>query len=352
MSAVVASSTTSRDQLLKILFPDGIPALWCPLLTHYREDGSFDTPRITAHLQHLAPHVRGFLIPGSTGDGWQLSDEEAKRLVELVLQPIQKSKLHLLIGILKPDVHSMRDSLRELLGVIKPRGQTDGSAEALSRARVCGFTVCAPRGAERSQEEIEQALGAILELGLPTALYQLPQVTQNEISPEVIESLAMKHQNFTMFKDSSWKDRVALSGKNFGGVFMMRGAEGDYAKWLKTSGGSYDGFLLSTANCFGAQLHQMVQDGSRNRIESARRISDVLTLVIDEVFAVVRDFPHGNPFANANKAMDHFFAHGPHADDVAPPRLHGGHQLPVETIRQTGEILSRHYLMPVKGYLA
>ncbi len=223
--------------------------------------------------------------------------------------------------------------------------------EALARARVCGFTVCAPRGAERSQQEIEETLGAVLELGLPTALYQLPQVTQNEISPEVIESLATEFQNFTMFKDSSWKDSVALSGKNLGGVFMMRGAEGDYAKWLKTGGGPYDGFLLSTANCFGAQLHQMIRDASDNRLESAQRTSDVLTRVIDEVFALVKDFPQGNPFTNANKAMDHFFAHGPHAAEVPPPRLHGGSQLPVEIIQQAGAILSRNYLMPVKGYL-
>jgi dihydrodipicolinate synthase/N-acetylneuraminate lyase len=352
MSSAVAPTTTSRAQLLKALFPDGVPPLWCPLLTHYREDGTFDAPRIAAHLQHLASHVGGFLIPGSTGDGWQLSDEETNRLVGLVLEPVEKLKLHLLVGVLKADGRSMLNSLRELLDLIKARTQTEDAEKALARARVCGFTVCAPRGAERSQKEIEQALGALLEEGLPTALYQLPQVTQNEISPEVLESLAMKYQNFTMFKDSSWKDRVALSGKNLRDVFMMRGAEGDYAKWLKTASGSYDGFLLSTANCFGAQLHQMIQDTSRNRLESARRISEVLSLVIDEVFAVVRDFPQGNPFANANKAMDHFFAHGPHADEVPPPRLHGGSQLPVEMIRQTGEILSRHYLMPVKGYLA
>lgn len=350
MTSVAAVASLDRAQLLKAIFPGGIPTLWCPLLTHYDSEGAIDAKRIEAHLQHLAPHVKGFLIPGSTGDGWQLSDEESKRLVKLVLEPVQKLKLHLLVGVLKPDTDSMMNSLGELLDLIKAHSQTGDTVDALAKARVCGFTVCAPRGAERSQEEIERAFATVLEAGLPTALYQLPQVTQNEISPEALHSLAMRFANFTMFKDSSWKDRVALAGKDLGGVFMMRGAEGDYANWLKAAGGPYDGFLLSTANCFGAQLHQMIHDASNNRLESARRTSDVLTRVIDEVFALVKDFPHGNPFANANKAMDHFFAHGPHAAEVPPPCLHGGSQLPGEIIRQTGEVLARNYLMPIKGY--
>ena len=34
----------------------------------------------TSQLDFLAPSVRGFLVPGSTGDGWQLSDEQAQEL--------------------------------------------------------------------------------------------------------------------------------------------------------------------------------------------------------------------------------------------------------------------------------
>jgi dihydrodipicolinate synthase/N-acetylneuraminate lyase len=291
------------------------------------------------------------LIPGSTGDGWQLNDEETKQLLHSVLEPVQKLKVHLLVGVLKTDSRAVMNSLRELLDLIKARTQTDDSAESLARAGACGFTVCAPHGSGLTQEEIGEALASVLQIGLPTALYQLPQVTQNEISPEVVHNLARQFGNFILFKDSSGGDKVTLSGKNLGGVFTMRGAEGEYAKWLKTAGGSYDGFLLSTANCFAPQLHQMIQDVSASRLESAGRTSDLLTRVINEVFALVSSVPHGNPYANANKAMDHFFAHGQRAAEVPPPRLHGGNQLPVEIIRRAGEMLARYGLMPVKGYL-
>jgi hypothetical protein len=33
---------------------------------------------MSAHLAHIVPWVKGYLIPGSTGDGWEM-DDEAKR---------------------------------------------------------------------------------------------------------------------------------------------------------------------------------------------------------------------------------------------------------------------------------
>ncbi len=194
-------------------------------------------------------------------------------------------------------------------------------------------------------------MAAILETRLPTALYQLPQVTQNEIGTELISSLATRFENFILFKDSSGTDRVALSAKLPGGVFKVRGGEGDYARWLTIAGGAYDGFLLSSANCFAAQLAQIIEDISAGRLVPARELSERLASVIGEVFEMVSSLRDGNPFANANKAIDHFFAWGPAAAGKRPPRLHAGSSLPVELIRAAGESLSRHGLMPAKGYL-
>ena len=61
--------------------------------------------------------------------------------------------------------------------------------------------------------------------------------------------------------------------------------------------------------------------------------------------------PSGNAFANANKAMDHWFAHGPGAREAAPPRLHGGTWLPRDVLDQTRSLLECHGFMPSKGYL-
>jgi len=341
-----APSPATRADWHARLFPRGLPPLWCPLLTHYRDDGSLDRARITAHLRHLAPQVKGFLIPGSTGDGWEMSDAEIGELLGFVAPEMEKLGLHLLLGVLKTEA-------RDAWCVVRDQGRLLSTELTHHAPRTTpSFTVCPPKGQALPQETIRSALADLLSLGCPTALYQLPQVTQNEMSPETVADLAARFPNFILFKDTSGVDRVANSGQNFGGVFLVRGAEGGYATWLKSGGGPYDGFLLSTANCFGRELHEVIELLRAGRREEAQRLSDRLSAVVKEVFTLVNGLPDGNAFANANKAMDHFFAHGPGAADVTPPRLHAGSRLPVEVIRQAGATLERHGFLPERGYLA
>lgn len=346
----ISFPAANRAQLLCRLFPGGIPKLWCPALTHYDSNGRIDKTRITAHLRHLSPNVCGFLIPGSTGDGWELSDAETGRLLEVALEQAEKLKVHLLIGALKPTAEGALKMLWDTIDWLESRTGEGDMVKSLAKARVCGFAICPPRGKEVSQDEMEKALGSLLKTGVPIALYQLPQVTQNEISPDLASKLAQEFENFFMFKDTSGADRVILSGKDLGGVFMVRGAERDYAKWPKAAGGRYDGFLLSTANCFAKELRQMATDLEEGRADAANKMSERLTGIISNVFNLVSPFPHGNAFANANKAMDHFFAFGPKAASAPPPRLHAGPSLPTEMIVETGKILERYDLMPGAGY--
>jgi len=344
-------TAVERRKLLARLFPDGIPVLWCPMITHYDRGGGIDAQRMAAHLRHLSPHVKGFLIPGSTGDGWELSDSETRRLLETGIGEITRLNLQLLVGTLKTEADAAIRAMRDTVDWLESSTGEGNIENSLARSHVCGFTVCPPRGKELTQQQIGAALGSILESGLPTALYQLPQITLNEMQPELVAALAKQFPNFILLKDTSGADHVALSGQKLENVFLVRGAEGDYARWLKVARGPYDGFLLSTANCFARQFHQILEDLAARRLKAAQEMSERLTACINEVFGIVTGLPHGNPFANANKAMDHFFAWGPKAQAAAPPRLHAGACLHADVIRATGEALSRHGLMPGKGYL-
>src|SRR2546425_2382478 len=343
-------TAVERRKLLARLWPDGIPALWCPLITHYERDGAIDQPRVAAHLRHLSPYVKGFLSPGSTGDGWELGEAETRRLLEVVIEQITRMNLHLLVGALKTDAETALRVIWDMIDWIEAR-TTDGHLEnSLAQSGVCAFTICPPRGKELSQQQMSSALRSILETQVPVAIYQLPQITLNEMHPELVATLARQFPNFILFKDTSGADHVALSGQKLENVFLVRGAEGDYVRWLKAAKGPYDGFLLSTANCFARQFHQLIEDVAARRLKAAQEMSERLTGCINEVFGIVTGLPHGNPFANANKAMDHFFAHGPRAQAATPPRLHASACLPAEVIRATGEALSRHGLTPDKGY--
>jgi dihydrodipicolinate synthase/N-acetylneuraminate lyase len=344
----------ARAALLQRLMPAGAPTLWCPLLTHYTADGTLDKERMRRQLDFLQPAVKGYLIPGSTGDGWQLSDAEIRELLDFAIGEAVERKLYLLIGVLKTSTDDVLRSLDDTLAWLRRRG---GAAsledtlleDTLVRSAVSGFTVCPPKGREMSQGDIRASLDSVLSKGLPVSLYQLPQITENEMTPDTVQWLAQRHHNFVMLKDTSGADRVAAAG--FRDVFLVRGAEGDYSKHLAIRGGAYDGFLLSTANVFGPQLAQIIDDLRQGRRTRADALSARIAQVVADVFDAAAPLPYGNAFTNANKAIDHFMAHGPQARNVPAPRLHSGHELPSHVIDVAGTALERRGLMPQHGYL-
>jgi len=340
-----------RQALLRELIGEEMPRLWCPPLTHYAADGALDRARMAAHWASTITNVRAFLVPGSTGDGWEMSEDEIRALLDFALDLAAQHRAVLLVGVLKTDVPSMLAAIRETLQHLQQKSGCRDSIEALKRSRVCGFTVCPPRGAKLTQDEIQAGLESVLDLGLPTAIYQLPQVTQNEMSPALIARLSERYANFIVLKDSSGGDRVALADRGQSGVFLVRGAEGRYAEWLRESGGPYHGLLLSTANCFSAPLKRIMTLLQEGRAEDAVDMSARLTRVVEQVFDLVKGLPKGNPFTNANKAMDHFMAYGRKARRLPPPMLHAGVRLPEDLIQSVGAVLEEADLIPQRGYM-
>ena len=194
-------------------------------------------------------------MPGSTGDAWEMDDAEALAALEVVIPFAVQEGLDLLVGVLRPTAEATRALLDKVLDHLRRRAGTQSIVEAFAAAHVRGITIAAPSSATPlPQEAIGAALEPVFGLGLPIALYQLPQVTGNTMAPELVAGLAERFPNLLLFKDSGGRDEVALSGRMPAGVTLLRGAEGDYARWSKARGGPYDGFLLSSANAFPAQL--------------------------------------------------------------------------------------------------
>lgn len=340
-----------RRAVVEILLPDGCPRLWCPPLTHFLADGRIDAARIRRHLEVLAPNARGVLVPGSTGEGWDLSDAEGRELLAIVLDAAQQLDLRVLIGVLRSRLDEMLAVMQGTASWLCDRTGLSSDLAAMCAAGVVGFTVCPPAGAELAQHQLREALTAVLELGHPTALYQLPQVTGNEIAPETVIDLAAVYPNFYLLKDSSGADRIAASRAQLGDVFLVRGAEGQYARALVGGGGAYDGLLLSSANCLASELSAMMNQLAAGDQVEAVRWSDRIEHVVTSCFAIVRDFPAANPFTNANKLLDHVMAYGRHALEHAPPYLRGGRQLPGAFVQQAYQVLEQHDLLPAHGYL-
>lgn len=340
-----------RAALTQTLFPAGVPTLWCPLLTHYREDGSIDVERMRAHLAHLRPHVPAFLAPGSTGDGWEMADDEVDQLLAFLIEEAERQEFSIMVGVLRTGSGEARGAIERYLQRFTA-GATD--EQTFAARRLAGFTVTAPKGAHLDQQTIHAELDAIAALGAPLAIYQLPQITENEMAPDTVSRLAAARANVYLLKDTSGADRVIGSDADLHGLFMVRGAEGDYARWFKRTPAErlYDGFLLSTANCFAAELSGVIRLLGEDRVAEAQELSTRVARVVTAVFAAAAPLPFGNPFANANKAIDHFFAHGATlAHKLEPPMTHSGTRLPRGLVSLAGEALVDEGFSVEHGYL-
>ena len=259
----------ARAALLQRLMPAGAPTLWCPLLTHYtagrhaRQGAHAPPPRLPAAGGQGLPHPRFDRRRLATV---RCRDSRVARLRDRRSGRAQAASADRRAE----DEHRRRAAQsRRHDGLAAPAQRGGEPRRALVRSAVCGFTVCPPKGREMSQGDIRASLDRVLSKGLPVSLYQLPQITENEMAPDTVPWLAERHPNFVMLKDTSGADRVAAAG--FRDVFLVRGAEGDYSKHLAISGGAYDGFLLSTANVFGPQLAQIIDDLRQGRRAAGRR---------------------------------------------------------------------------------
>jgi len=170
------------------------PPLWCPLLTRHTAGGGIDTDAMRRHAATLRPHVDGLLMPGSTGDGWQLDDAQTLAVARLGAELAREHGFELLAGAFAPTLDGILARAEIVLGAGAP-----------------GIAVCAPHG-DLAPTQIEEALENVLALGQPTALYQLPQITGNRIPSD---------PNFRWFKDRHrnflYIDRIVIAAQRRGG---------------------------------------------------------------------------------------------------------------------------------------
>lgn len=341
----------ARRAFMARLFPDDIPPLWCNLLTHYGNDGAVDEKRTLAHLDHVANFVDGVLTPGMVGDVWQLSEAERLRTLGLILDQATRLKLRILIAVLKPDTGSARACLVGTVEWLKARTGEPDTERCLHRRRIAAFTLCPPSGSRLPQSRIEEDLDSLLVTGLPIALHNLPEATGNAAEPDTVARLAARHPNLILFLENGDTNAPALTVPQDSGMFLVHGVDTDYHRSPRRAGGPYDGLLLGSANCFPKELRRLWRDLGRKRTAEAERLTSCLTSAVRDVRTLAGEFQNGDPTTNAHKAIDHYMAFGPHAAQVPPPRIHGGHRLPLGVVRGTCDILKQHSLLPEKGYL-
>ena len=225
--------------------------LWAPILTHYElaDDLRLNKALIKKHMKWLEPSVKQFLVCGTTGDGWILSDKLINDWLEILTEKnFLTDQNKILFG-------AFGNTTKEVLH--RAKLIEDYLTDHTCEASFFGLTLCAPVNEKITQNEIIKHFEKIIENTLlPISIYQLPQVVKCEIKPETLKYLKDKFKKrIVLFKDTSGEDKVIDSKIDFGDLKFLRGAEKNYFNHIKPRG-KYDGFLLSTANCFGKVLRE------------------------------------------------------------------------------------------------
>ena len=322
--------------------------LWVPLITHYDQSPQprLDRARTEDHLRHITPQVRQYLVAGTTGDGWEMSDRVLADWLDFaqtsrVLTPAHK----LLFGAFGTTTEAVIERARAIERAVE--------AGPLA-ATYAGLTLCAPVSADAGasddgQAEIADHFRRILSATTsPVAIYQLPQVVHCEIAPRTFAEIAGSTSRVVLFKDTSGADAVVRSAADTGNARLLRGAEGDYAAHLKPKG-AYDGWLLSTANGFAGPLRAIADRAAGGDWEAAAAESEALTVLVEALFAAAEGLPSGNLFSNANRAVDHIFAYGARWR-AAPARLVSGDELPESFLSRIADLLQGAGFDTAQGY--
>lgn len=347
----------NRTSILQHLIDPGTFPFWVPLITHYRQTASgiaVDPVRMLRHAHQIYSHTRCWMLGGTTGDGWALTDAQFDQLLDYAAGlPAHFSRPALILGALRPDTEEVLARIERIRQKFGLNGSTvESNLPALARQGLVGVTICAPVGEQVTQAQIYTHIARICaESCLPVVIYQLPQVTHNLISPATFQALVAENENILFFKDSGGGDEIASAGLPESGVVMVRGAEGGYVEALRGQGGGYDGWLLSTGNAFAHPLALIVAQLRTGRLADAQATSANLSAVVAAVFEVARQAPSGNPFSNANRAVDHLKAFGRYWGTSQRPLLQDGSVLPTWLIKQVEAVVRPTRLLRDDGYL-
>jgi 4-hydroxy-tetrahydrodipicolinate synthase len=333
MPLIQSASSTARAATVAALRVD---PLWAPLLTHYDHHGAVDLNRMRAQIRSLTGQIDQFLLAGTTGDGWEMSDEALSSLVALT----RERGVRLLFGVLRGKTDAVIRAASQLEAAVDASGQNTAAV---------GLTLCPPVDRHASQAQILEHFGRILAVTrLPVAVYQLPQITGCEIEPDTMRQL-LDHPRVLMFKDTSGSDRI-VSAAAADSVVRLRGAEGGYAR-ARIPRGGYDGWLVSSGNAVPETLRMMVNALEAGRIGTAEALSERLDRIVARLFAAAGVVPFGNPFSNANRAADHVRAHGRRWREAPIPRTISGAPLPVSLLSAAFDTLEADGLISATGYL-
>ena len=239
--------------------------IWLPLITPFYQ-GALDEESLKKLVEHYSKtEISGFILAGTTGEAMTLSDDETKRLVDVV-QSVNHKHLPIYLGLTGSDTKYLAEKIHEC-----------------NTWSIDGYLIATPYYSRPSQEGIYKHFEFVAKATkLPILLYNIPYRTGVNIENQTILRLA-QIANIVGIKDCCASvSQTAQLLRNRPKDFSV--LVGDDAGFLTSVALGANGGILASAHINANLFAEVLKLLEANRLTDARAKWSTFTDVIDLLF--------------------------------------------------------------------
>ena len=170
---------------------------WFTPLAVLDEQGNVIIADLDEDLDERYENEQGILIPVVSSDGHVLSERRQKAILKHFLTGFSRTHFDMLIGVLRRDPEETRTQVLRWCELFKRITGINDNLAAMRALGVKGFAVCAPRN-ESDAEAQRKTFKFVLDLGLPTVIYDAPELSGAQIDASAIEGLEENYDNLAL----------------------------------------------------------------------------------------------------------------------------------------------------------
>jgi 4-hydroxy-tetrahydrodipicolinate synthase len=242
------------------------------IVTPFAKDGSVDFKSLDKLLNFIIKGgIEYVVVLGTTGESVTLSKEEKHRVVDHVIETVDK-RVPIVLGL-------GGNNTQEILNSLKKE----------SFAHIDALLSVSPYYNKPNQRGIYQHYKAIAETSpLPVILYNVPGRTSSNITAETTLKLAEEFKNIIGVKEASGNLEQCMKIIKYKPKDFLL-ISGDDALTLPIIACGGDGVISVVANAFPKDFSEMTRQMLAGNIKEAQKLHYKLTDIIEQLFA------DGNP---------------------------------------------------------
>lgn len=245
--------------------PSRFPGVITPLVTPFTADAGLDLDAVPALVEYqLANGINGFVVAGTTGEGYALDLTERATMLRVVREATH-GRVPVLVGV---GGMATRESVAQALVA------ADGGAD--------GLMVGGPAYVLPDQQELARHTRAVVDAAaLPTVLYDYPARSGVQFGVEALDALA-DHALVVGIKEASGDlDRIGIIQQRYGDAIALVAGADALAMHFFAAGG--DSWIAGFANALPAEHVSMLAAANAGEVDDAwaqsSRLEAILTWV-------------------------------------------------------------------------